>query len=288
MANRRVILLSDGDRPETAEVADSVRAAITAHADLVAELSADDVAPLPASIEADLAVVVGGDGTLIRQAGRIADRSLPLVGVNVGRLGFLAEFDVDSLAEHGSVIFSADPPMHEHMLLAVVARDASGRITAEGIAVNDCVIAAGEPFRMIELNWSIDGAAGPTLTGDGLIVATPIGSTAYNVSAGGPIIHPELDAFVITPLAAHSLAFRPTVLRADSVLRLEVARANEGTRLLQDGTATATLRAGDTVEVRMHARKALFIDNPSTTYWRILQDKLRWAVPPTYRHGPAK
>ena len=116
-----------------------------------------------------------------------------------------------------------------------------------------------------------------------MIVATPTGSTAYNVSAGGPIVHPALEAIVITPLAAHSLAFRPILVRATCCLGIEVLHANPGTSLVQDGRVFTPLEAGMVVEIVRHERTASFVTNPETTYWRILQEKLRWAAPPVYR-----
>jgi NAD+ kinase len=136
---------------------------------------------------------------------------------------------------------------------------------------------------MIELRFHIGESPGPVLSGDGVIIATPTGSTAYNVAAGGPIVHSALDCLIITPLAAHSLAFRPIVVPAHSVLAVEVTRANPGTAAVLDGQVSIPLAEGMRVVIRRHARQARLVLNPSTTYWRILLDKLRWAAPPTYR-----
>jgi NAD+ kinase len=220
---------------------------------------------------------------MLSQARRLADRHIPLVGVNSGRLGMLAEFDLPGLQQHASVVFGGDPPIHEHLMLDVALVDESGKQAAHEKAINDCVITAGPPFRMIELEISINGNEGPTLTGDGVIVATPIGSTAYNVSAGGPIVQPTLDAVVITPIAAHSLAFRPIVLGTGGDIEVSVVRANLGTTLVIDGQANMPVRKGQRVRVRRHHERARFVANPSNTYWHILLQKMRWAAPPTYR-----
>jgi NAD+ kinase len=282
MPRPRVLLLADHGRPEVARLLQELRTAIGRFADIAAELGTDGD-PLPEDVRGDLAIVVGGDGTLLSQARRMADRAIPLVGVNFGRLGFLAEFDRQSLVEHAAVIFGPRPPIAEHMMLAASVSDVRGTVLHEAIAINDCVVTAGTPFRMIELRLSIDGAAGPNLSGDGVIVATPVGSTAYNVSAGGPIVDPRLEAMIVTPLAAHSLAFRPFVVRPESVLRIEVGRANPGTTLVLDGQVTLQLETGQTVVIRRHVRKVRYVVNPATSYWRILLDKMRWAAPPTYR-----
>jgi NAD+ kinase len=282
----RVVLFADTSRSEVRAALGEVRAIVAAHADLRAVLDAGND-PLDGAIDADLAVALGGDGTLIGQARRLLDRGVPLVGVNVGRLGFLTEFDPASLRRHAALVFGADPPVKDHLVFHASVRDERGGLRAEGAAVNDCVITAGPPFSMIELGLAIDGVPGPSLRGDGVIVATPVGSTAYSVSAGGPIVHPALDAMVITPLAAHSLAFRPIVVSAGCRLEIEVQLANAGTSLIQDGQVATTLARGDRVTIRSHERKARFVVTPDSSYWRILLDKLRWAAPPTYRERGA-
>ncbi|MHC4143124.1 MAG: NAD(+)/NADH kinase [Planctomycetota bacterium] len=222
----------------------------------------------------ELAVVIGGDGSLLSQARRTADRALPLVGVNFGRLGFLAAFDAHNLLQHAAIIFGPDPPITEHMMLAAAVYDAEGEARHSGLAINDCVVTAGTPFRMIELRVSIDDAEGPTVSGDGVIVS---------VSAGGPIVDPNLEAMVVTPLAAHSLAFRPFVVCPWCTLRIDLARANPGTSLVLDGQIPVPLDAGQRVIIHRHPRKARFVANPATTYWRILLERMRWAAPPSYR-----
>lgn len=278
----RVLLLADASRQPVADVVSELRACLSDHAQIVCELPADD-APLPGDLQADLAIAVGGDGTLISQSRRLLETGLPLVGVNVGRLGFLAEFDVADLIGQADLIFGPHPPVREHMLLSARVIGPDGSILQEDIALNDCVVSNGEPFRMIELSLSVDDQVGPILTGDGVIVATPIGSTAYNVSAGGPIVHRDQHAIIITPLAAHSLAFRPIVIGADSVLRIKMLRTIPGTVLVSDGRISANLAEGQTVTIQRHTKRARIVDNPSTSYWNILMDKMRWAAPPTYR-----
>jgi NAD+ kinase len=277
-----VVLLVDRSRPEVVRSLAEIRNGIAQHAQILGEFPTDGE-PLDAEIQADLAVVLGGDGTLLSQARRLGGREIPLVGVNFGRLGFLAEFDWQGLQRHAASIFAPRPPVHECMMLSAEVREPDGAAAASGLAINDCVVTAGRPFRMIELRLSIDGAEGPDLSGDGVIVATPVGSTAYNVSAGGPIVDRRLRAMIVTPLAAHSLAFRPFVLSPDSRIRIEVARANEGTSLVLDGQVTVGLRGDQSVTITRHASPARFVSNPSTSYWQILLDKLRWAAPPTYR-----
>lgn len=288
MPRPRVILLPNRSRPEVVEQLDEVRAGLGCWADLVYEADAD-LSPLPAGVDGDLAVALGGDGTLLGQARRLLGLDVPLIGVNFGRLGFLAEFDWQGLMEHAPTVFSADPAVRlrlvrERLVLeALLADGDASPPRSVGVALNDCVVSAGPPFRMIELRFHVGDEEGPDLAGDGVIVATPTGSTAYNVSAGGPIVHHELECMIITPNAAHSLAFRPIVAPASTELRLEVARANVGTALVLDGQPAATLCPGQTVIVRRHARRAKFVGNPASSYWRTLIEKMRWGAPPTYR-----
>jgi NAD+ kinase len=278
----RVLLLANHSREEVRDLIDEVHKHISKHAELVAELEADGEL-LSSSCEADLAVVLGGDGTLLSQARRVVDRDLPLVGVNFGRLGFLAEFDWQSLQQHADIVFGPKPPIHEQLVLTVDVCDPNGTCVHQDVAINDCVATAGHPFRMIEMQLMIDGEVGPTFTGDGVIVGTPVGSTAYNVSAGGPIVHPKLDAMIITPIAPHSLAFRPIVIGANATVEVQLVRANEGTTLVLDGRVTVPLKKNQRVRVQRHPKRAKFVANPSSTYLKILLEKMRWAAPPTYR-----
>ena len=277
-----MLLLADRSRPEIARVLDGLRESIARWADITGEADTSDD-PLPEDMVADLGIVFGGDGSLLSQARRMVDRGLPLVGVNFGRLGFLAAFDAENLLQHAAIIFGPDPPITEHMMLAAAVYDADGEARHSGLAINDCVVTAGSPFRMIELRVSIDDAMGPTVSGDGMIVATPVGSTAYNVSAGGPIVDPSLEAIIVTPLAAHSLAFRPFVVCPWGAIRIDIARANPGTSLVLDGQVPVPLGVGQRIIIHRHPKMARFVANPATTYWRILLERMRWAAPPSYR-----
>jgi NAD+ kinase len=142
---------------------------------------------------------------------------------------------------------------------------------------------------MISIAMRIDGAEGPTVSGDGIIVSTPTGSTAYNVSAGGPIVAPEVDAMVITPIAAHSLSFRPIVVGAGSRIELEMLQVNAqdgtGTSLVLDGQVRSPLRRGDRVLIARDGPEVRFVRNPRAGYWSTLIDKMQWAVPPRLREG---
>lgn len=289
---RSVLLLVHREKPLVAESLPEVRSLLKTHGRIAAELDAS-AEPISDARGADLVMVLGGDGSIIGQARRCADLGLPIVGVNLGNLGFLAEFDLASLRQQAPALVGDGPlEIRERMLMsASVTRGDPARgamPTFAGLAMNDCVVTAGPPYRMIEVGLRIDGDEGPSFRGDGVIVSTPTGSTAYGVSAGGPIVSPEVPCLTVTPIAAHSLAFRPIVLPATSVIELHVRRANsgwsgdrrEGTTLVLDGQVHFALTVGDRVVVQRHARSARLVRNPRSNFWQTLIRKMHWAVKP--------
>ena len=278
---QRALLIVNHDKPEAARTAEAIRPIVARHASVEVIEALEE--PLAAAWAFDFAVVVGGDGTLIAQARRLLEFGKPIVGVNAGRLGFLAEFDASDLEKHAGLVFGAKPPLRERMLLAVEVERASG-VRESGTAINDAVITAGAPHRMIEMSLRIDDDdTGVDIIGDGVIIATPTGSTAYSASAGGPIVHPDVGGVTITPICAQSLAFRPVVVRSSDPIALVMRRVNDGTCVVLDGQRYISLGRGDTVRMREHARKALFVANPSNRYWDALRAKMKWAAPPSYR-----
>lgn len=282
MSGPRVLLITNPTRPEFGEVREQILPTIADLASEYHELGMDG--PLSdRHLEATCAVVIGGDGTLISQARRLIDTGIPLAGINVGRLGFLAEFDAGTFMEQAAAVLAVEPPVYEHIVAEVTVLDTDDEVLRQDVAINDCTITAGWPHRIIEMDLTIDGVPGPAITGDGVIFSTPTGSTAYNISAGGPIVHRSVEAFVITPLAPQSLAFRPIVTCDTTELEVRLTRANEGTTMVIDGQMPIALEREHRVRVRRYPRKGRLITNPATGYWRILLDKLRWAAPPNYR-----
>jgi len=297
---RSVLLIVNRDKPDAVEAADELRHVISRYGRLVAEL---DAAPthdplhhqdrpdpgLQDAHSADLVVVLGGDGTLLSQAHRCSHLGLPLLGVNVGRLGFMAEFDIEAVHAQAPGLFGDAPlRVREHLRLhAEVCRAGDTEPCAAGSVLNEAVVTAGPPFRMIELTLMLDGDPGTSVQGDGIIVSTPTGSTAYNLSAGGPLITPTLEAITITPIAAHTLAFRPIVIDASGRVEIELGRVNEhdgsGTTLVLDGREASRLHAGDRVAITRHPKPARFIANPNRSYWATVVDKLHWAAAPKTR-----
>ena len=241
------------------------------------------------SIAADLVLVLGGDGTLLSVVRRLGGRQIPVMGVNFGRLGFLATYTPKQLRESiESIIYNRLPISQRQILdVSVAPAGCAGDIESmllgrrfAATAFNDAVITAGHPFHLIELEVRVDQQTAVRFRGDGLIVATPSGSTAYNVSAGGPIITPDVHAWCITPICPHSLSFRPLVVPSSVSLMITAIKVNEGTTLFCDGQTETRLYAGERVVLRRHAHDVLLVENPAIDQLRALADKLNWALSP--------
>ncbi len=245
-----------------------------------------------AKVNADVILVLGGDGTLLSTARRLHGRAIPLMGVNFGRLGFLASFTPEEFPRHLDLLLAGKLPIVRRAMLeasvvgadvrALDAKEVAAKRKFFATALNDAVVTAGPPFHMIELELGANGDEGIRYFGDGVIVSTPSGSTAYNVSAGGPIISPDVEAFCITPICPHSLSFRPVVVSSSSSVVVQAVKVNEGTTLFCDGQASTRLIAGDRVIIRRSAHEVLLVENPDSQQWKGLAEKLNWASSPKY------
>ena len=232
--------------------------------------------------DADFAVVFGGDGTIISAARQLSQCNVPVIGVNVGKLGFLAEFSVGELKDFFEDIVEGKAIIEKRMMLGCrIFRKRDERFCSA--AINDIFINAGPPFRMIELKIAVDGQPLAGCVSDGLVICTPTGSTAYNLSAGGPILSGRMEAMVVTPLCPHSLSFRPIVINADSKLEVFGIRVNNGTTVSIDGQISYEISVDDVVRVERHKGDFLVVNNPLRTQWDALAAKLRWAEKPKYK-----
>jgi len=287
---RSAIILVNHAKVGADAAADTIARAINAVGTVAGQFDANDKTTLPAA-DADMIVVLGGDGALLAQARRYAHLNLPILGVNVGNLGFLAEFDVQSFCDQAPTLFDDQTPLltaRRIMLHAAAATTPNAAPSFTGVAMNDCVLTAGPSYRMIQLELSIDGQPGPTLRGDGVIISTPVGSTAYNVSAGGPIVSPDLETFTITPIAVHSLAFRPIVLPSACEIELLLSGSNEqNAALVLDGQIHTPIAPGSTVRLTRSTHTVTLVRNPDTTFWATLIRKLHWAAPPGHNSNAA-
>ncbi|MHC4771041.1 MAG: NAD(+)/NADH kinase [Planctomycetota bacterium] len=281
MNRPKVILFGDPKRPNAIEALEEF---VDFASDKVEILSncLETACPVDTLRKADYAVVFGGDGTILGAARQLCETKVPVIGVNVGKLGFLAEFSIEELSRQFERIILGGVLIEKRMVMHCnVQRD--GERIFESTAVNDVVITAGAPFNMIETKLAVQGQKLAVCVSDGIIVSTPTGSTAYNLSAGGPILSANLSAMVITPLCPHSLSFRPIVIKADNQLQIECVRINEQTTLLLDGQVTYKLEKGDIINIQKHAGQFLVVNNPLRTQWDTLAGKLNWAKKPRYK-----
>lgn len=236
-------------------------------------MMADEIQP--AMKTAQLIVAFGGDGTVLNAARRAAPWSIPVLGVNVGRLGFLAATELGAMHRMLTRILAGEGRLETRTLLS--ARVLSGhRWCAPELALNDAVLRSGASGRVLWLQASMRDQVLASYAGDGLIIATPTGSTAYNLAASGPIVHPELDVLVMNPICPHSLAQRPLVLPAYEVIVVEVLKPSTNAIFSLDGQHNFTLKAGDRVEVRRAAEQAQLLMDPTRTFYQVLQSKLKW------------
>lgn len=269
----------------------SERAEVVAEVD-TAKMSRDYVKSLP---EADLALVLGGDGTFLSQARAMIDLDVPLLGINFGKLGFLAEFTIESVKSHWEDVIAGRCRTSERVVLDVKVYPAGSPAWGdqgqamptpvfEAVAMNDAVVTSGPPYRMVEIELAIEPKlshmSATRFAGDGVIISTPSGSTAYNMAAGGPIVSPGVDALTVTPICPQSLAFRPIVLNARYEVWLALHQVNEGTTLVIDGQESFNVQVGQQVLVTRHANTVRLIHNPDYSYWTMLAHKMHWAARP--------
>ena len=231
------------------------------------------------AMKCDLAIVVGGDGTLLNAARSLAEPGVAVLGVNLGRLGFLVDVSPEEMTKQLEQIFSGDYLEEERTLLhASVTRD--GKAIDDSSALNDVTIHKKDIARMIELDTWIDEHFLNTNRSDGLIIATPTGSTAYALSGGGPILHPDLDAITLVPICPHTLSNRPIVIRDNAIIEIVIHEGAPQAQISCDGQVTLTLDPGDRVTVRKHDHSLRLIHPPGHDYFEILRKKLRWSEQP--------
>ena len=266
LEQRKLITVFD---PETAALATSAGAATP--------FTIVDKDDLPRHV--DLVVVLGGDGTLLGTAGRIAktQSDIPILGVNFGSLGFLTEVTLPEIFTSLASAVDGTADTEERMMLDV-AVDTGGRRVADRIVLNDVVVTQGALSRIIELSVLVDGESMMRVKADGLIIASPTGTTAYNLSAGGPIVHPRVDGLTITPIAPHTLTNRPVVVPGTSEIRIQPLIHDEHSEVFAtfDGQSLEPLRGDSVVSVRRSDKRLRLIRASSRGYFQVLREKLKW------------
>jgi NAD+ kinase len=281
----RLTLLGNGTREEVHAEAQRLARGVVSKPGVVlagVDLSADSNL---SQLSSDIAVVLGGDGTVLHTARRMDDHPTPVLGINVGRLGFLADLTPLAFFERLADLAERRFTIENLMTLSCTLTPRSGP-TRTFRGLNDAVIRAAPFFHLIEIGLSIDGESVMTYRGDGLIIATPVGSTAHSLSAGGPILPPNAHMFVVTPLCAHTLTQRPLVESAHR--NIEMVPRGEGiaTILVIDGQVQIPLQAGDRVSIRRGKTPFPMVRLPGHSFYRTLRDKLGWGTFPTGDRGP--
>lgn len=228
----------------------------------------------------DFAFVFGGDGSILRAARELSELDVPVVGVNVGRLGYLAEFSVDELEDVFDDLIAGNLAVEKRMLLRCNVHNGAD---ISATAVNEVAIIPGSPLKMIELEIAVDGKPLASCVGDGVIVATPTGSTGYSLSAGGPIIAAGLSAITITPLNPHSLSFRPIVIGSNRKIEIYPVRIDKESIVGCDGETICTIGCDSIIEISKDPSVFNVINNPVRTQWDTLAYKLKWAQKPDYK-----
>ncbi|MGZ8804170.1 MAG: NAD(+)/NADH kinase [Microbacterium sp.] len=248
-------------------------------------LSADpELAPVcPAPLvpldpdQIDLLVTFGGDGTLLRAARKLAGRPVPVLGVNLGRVGFLTSVSREQALASLDAFAADEHRISERSTLNAIVRTADGEESSDLLALNDVVLHKGGVARVVRFQILIDDEPMGPVSADGLVIATPTGSTAYSLSAGGPVVVPSLEAMIVTPICAHSLGVRPIVVRGDAVIRIEPSDPQPQDLLVSvDGQQTAILQAGGSLEVRTAKSSVLLVRFGDSGFFRRLREKLHW------------
>jgi NAD+ kinase len=269
----RVMILADGSRPEMRDAVERLQPIIARHL-TVSTVSLDASDDLSGS-DAELAIVLGGDGSILRAAHQMGYQQRPVLGVNLGRLGFLAALQPSQLDQILPDIAAGQHRVSEHLMIECTAtRDGVSQYHALGL--NEVTVLAGPPFAMVEIELYVDGELATTYSCDGLIVSTPIGSTAHSLSAGGPILRNDMHALAIVPISPHTLTHRPVIDSADRVFELAVPRPHAGSSLVVDGRVLGTLEPHNRVRIVRSEARFQMVEVSGQGYYRTLHEKLGW------------
>jgi NAD+ kinase len=279
---RRVLILGDPKRPGVAAATARIRRYLgrrvrVASVDLRSQRAI-------AGPRADLAVVLGGDGAILAAARKMGEDPVPILGVKFGKLGFLTELREDEIEDGLDRWMEGrlPPPRPRMRVLCEVQRPGKPSRKPEGAtALNDIVLERYGP-RTVLIHLEVDGRYATTYRGDGLIVSTPVGSTAHSLAAGGPLLEPSMEGFVLTPMCPHSLANRPLVLPAESRIALTLESKDETAICVADGQHVIPVRPGDRVLLRKAKRPTLLQGTGRRNFFAVLRERLHWGLPPGF------
>ena len=230
---------------------------------------------------AEIAVVFGGDGAILCTSRLLGKNQIPIVGIHMGRFGFLAELMEKNVCPSLEKIFTGTFSIRKRMLL-LSRVERAGKIINESTGINDAVISRSSLSRLISIKLTINGENVATYRADGLIVSTPLGSTAHSLSAGGPLLTPDLNTFIIVPICPHTLTNRPLVVSGDVKIEMEVFSQLGSTGLTVDGQVFTELESGDKVKIERAAIEVQMIDTGARTFYGVLREKLNWGGQPNY------
>lgn len=232
-------------------------------------------------LSADMAFVFGGDGAILAANRKLLGKQIPIIGVHLGKFGFLAELTPLTIDQSLEKIFTGKYVISERMLLTCQLYR-SEKIIKRAIGLNDAVVSRTSFSRLISIKLYINGSEANTYSCDGLILSTPAGSTAHSLSAGGPILTPDLEAFLITPICPHTLTNRPLVVSSDSMIEMEQVSQSKGVGLTVDGQIYVDLMAGDKIIVEKAKERLQLVNTETRTFYEVLRGKLNWRGQPTY------
>lgn len=270
----RVVILGTPDRDRVRSELKRIRPVIADRAIIVAEdleFSYDF-----AGVDLDLVIVLGGDGSILQTARQMGTNQTPVLGVNCGGLGFLAALSPDAFLNAWSDVVEGNFTIVDHLMLRV-RHVRHGNVIGEQLALNEAAILGGPPYRILDIDLYADEHLATRYRCDGLIVATPVGSTAHNLSAGGPILRRYLQAIVVSPISPHTLTYRPLVDSADIRLELAVTEPNESTGVVVDGRTLGQLVSGDRVRIERATTRFRMLAVPGQDDYRTLREKLGWS-----------
>lgn len=280
----KLVILGNATKPEVVAETARLTDAIAAHPGLaLTDIDLSSERDL-SGLDADIALVLGGDGTVLQAARRMPERPTPILGVNLGHLGFLAELTPETFLDRLHDLAERRYTIDNLMALSCTLQAMNGP-TRTFRGLNDVVLRAAPMFRLLEVGLSIDGESVMTYRGDGLILATPVGSTAHSLSAGGPILPPDAHMFVVTPICPHTLTQRPLVDSMHKVYELIPRVIGTSAYLVIDGQVQVPLSVGDRVIVRRGTAPFPMVRLPGHSFYRTLRDKLGWGLTPPGTRG---
>jgi NAD+ kinase len=278
----RAFVLGNARRPGVKEEADRLVPLLSQHAEIAAlDLHQEqDLSAVPA----DIALVLGGDGAILRAARQMGYRQVPVLGVNLGKLGFLAELGPEDVRDWFPRVARGEYRVTRHIMFECGVQGPGMERTLLGL--NEVLVHSGPSFHMIELDLSINGEMITRLSCDGLILSTPVGSTGHSLSAGGPILAQELAAFVITPICPHTLTNRPVIDSSEKVYTIGLVDGRGDAVLIADGREAIPITRNHRITVRRAPVDFQLVRVPGRNFYQTLRDKLRWGTPPLYRIEP--